>query len=156
VICKLAYDAMLRRGEIVKLSIGDVDLDARTLIVRLAKGRWSRTVPYSPSTANTIQRYLIRHREKRPGTNLVCASNGRQLYDNYLGHIFYKASQRLGRRVTPHMLRHSGATQFVRNGGSLEILRRILGHRSIRTTEVYMHLSGADVISWADRCSPLA
>lgn len=62
-------------------------------------------------------------------------------------HRLYKRAGITGRKLGPHTLRHTFATVYVREGGNLRRLQEIMGHQSIQTTEIYLHLAGLDVKS---------
>jgi hypothetical protein len=55
---------------------------------------------------------------------------------------------------TPHLLRHSAGTFWIKSGGSSAILQKILGHTTQSTTQLYIHLAGSDVKEWHSRFSP--
>ncbi|MCK4791599.1 MAG: site-specific integrase [Desulfobacteraceae bacterium] len=57
-------------------------------------------------------------------------------------------------KLTPHLLRHSAGTFWIKSGGSSAILQKILGHTTQSTTQLYIHLAGSDVKEWHSRFSP--
>lgn len=151
----IAYDAMLRVGEMCNLRTGDVDL-AEKLVRVFGKSRRERVVPISTPTARYLHTYKLRWRDNVPGDALFCLKTGDRLGEDRVYKIFKRHSTRVGIDFHPHKLRRSGATQFVRLGGSLAVVQRILGHRDIRTTMSYVNLASADIIDAHERFSPVA
>lgn len=148
------YDGMLRLGETVNLSTTDLYLSERVLFVRKSKSRRSRYVSISPYTTKVLHTYITRYRYRLPGDRLFCFYNGDPLYDMRAYHIIKKAGARAGLNIHPHLLRHSGASQYVANGGPLALLQKSLGHSDIRTTMNYVHTRGADIVNAHDRFGP--
>ncbi len=149
----LGYDAMLRRQEIVDLAVRDIDIPGKTLLVRRSKSGRPRTVAYSQRTAMATLHYITRY---HPAPYLITSKSGRRLAGGSVWAVLKRAAAKCGLSLHPHQLRHSGATEFIRRGGSIEILRRNLGHASLTTTQVYLHNSIDDQRDWADRCCPLS
>lgn len=151
----VTLDACLRLGELVHLRTEDCHTTDR--LVRVSgKSRYERLVPITPRTAKGIHNWLLRFRSKLPGDRLLCFRNGDGMYEDYMRLVIVRAGLRVGLRVYPHMLRRSGATAMHQNGADIEIVRRILGHRDIRTTQSYI-CHGIKAVSEAhDRFSVVA
>ena len=154
-ILGMMYDAMLRIGEVSRLDTADIDLNDRLVVVRVAKGRSYRTVPISAKLTQGLHRFLVKQRNAIPGSHLFVTADGVPLSRDRIEKIIQRISKRLPFHVHAHKLRRSGATEFCRQGGSLAILQRILGHRDIRTTMRYVCLTPDDVQREHDRFSPV-
>lgn len=147
------YDTMVRRAEVQKMTVGDVDLASYTLRVQ-GKGRCERLVPLSDKTARALHRWLATKRGDAPGDALFCTRRGRPLSYMHVHQVLKRLGRKVGVKASPHLLRHSGATQFLRNGGSLAVLSRVLGHAALSTTAIYVHLDIGDAIKSYERFSP--
>ena len=151
----LLTDTGIRIDEALGLERSKVDLDALTITV-LGKGNKERVVPISQE----FRKHLFRHLSKTEGRYAFCSRTGhRLLYRNTYRDI--KAVCRLigieGKRVHPHSFRHYFAVSYIRNGGDIYRLSRILGHTSISTTQLYLRSMGVEhLLEGHSRHSPLA
>lgn len=151
----MAYDAMLRVGEMCNLRTSDIDLSEKLVRV-FGKSRRERVVPISTPTARYLHSYKLRWRDGVPGDALFCLKSGDRISEDRVYKIFKRHSDKVGIDFHPHKLRRSGATEFVKLGGSLAVVQRILGHRDIRTTMAYVNLASSDIIEAHERFSPVA
>jgi integrase/recombinase XerD len=137
-----ALDTGMRVAELLGLSRGDVDFQNFTLRVK-GKGNKHRLVPVSIELRKVLYRPLAKH-----DFALVFSSlQGRQLSKRNLLRDFKELCAMLGItgvRCSFHTLRHSFAVGYLRAGGNLEFLRRILGHSSILTTQKYLRSLGVE------------
>ncbi|MCS7226460.1 MAG: tyrosine-type recombinase/integrase [Gloeomargarita sp. SKYB31] len=133
--------AGLRVGEVLALMPEDVEVNARSgwVLVRKGKGVKERRVPLSAEARQALRAYL-EVRPQRPG-RLFFSRTFQPLTGRDVQRIIAEAARRagLGRRVTPHTLRHTFATRFLRAGGDLATLQAILGHANLSTTARYLH-----------------
>lgn len=137
-------DAFLRITEALTLTIKDVDLDSRTIIVRgyNAKSRKARLVPISGSTVNLLRELIEETREFK--TDYIFLSNyGEPLDRNHFRKRLKEFAHKAGiqKNVHPHLFRHTGATMFLEAGGDIRHLQMILGHADLRMVMRYTHLS---------------
>jgi site-specific recombinase XerD len=134
----------LRVGELVSVELNDIDLDSGTIRV-LGKGRRERVVYVSNGwVVDILTRYLKSRRcLDIAHANVFIRSTGKPLSTATLRTRLATASRSAGvdRRVTPHMLRHTAATQLVESGVDIRFVQRLLGHASLSTTEIYTHVS---------------
>lgn len=140
-ILMTAYSAGLRVSEIASLRISDIDSEQMILKVRAGKGRKGRIVPLSTILLQVLRRYYAVHRPKdflfpgrdpdRPIATLTIQATCRNI----------ARESGIKKKVTPHTLRHSFATHHLENGTDLRTLQMILGHASLRTTSLYLHVS---------------
>jgi integrase/recombinase XerD len=146
------YAGALRVSEMVNAKFEDLKLEAGYMLVR-GKGDKERVVPLGKSAQRALGEYLKQGRPelaagKRSGEISICnspllfvARGGRKLTRQRVWQMVRAASSVTGRKVSPHMLRHSCATHMVENGADLRTVQTILGHADISTTQVYTHLA---------------
>jgi len=155
VMLLLFWDGMLRLKELTGLRTDDVNLGEGYMKV-FGKGRKERIVPIGMRTAKHVQKYLVKWRKAVSGDLLVCMRNGEPIKDRHC----HKIVQRLGAkhkiRLYPHLLRHSAATHFIKQGGNVAVVSKILGHTSLTTTENYLHLKGMDLLQGFEKFSPVS
>jgi integrase/recombinase XerD len=153
-----AYAAGLRVSEVAALRVDDIDSRRMVIRVRQAKGRKDRYVMLSPRLLAILREYW---RAIRPTQNLFPGNAPeRPICTRTVQQACRDASQAAGlsKRVTVHTLRHSFATHLLESGSNIRIIQLLLGHRSLRTTAVYTHVSAAALeatTSPLDRLEPL-
>ncbi|MEK7126967.1 MAG: site-specific tyrosine recombinase/integron integrase [Patescibacteria group bacterium] len=147
-ILETLYSTGLRVSELTSLNRDQVDLKRREFMVR-GKGRKPRIVFLSARASNAIEAYL----EKRDDNlkplfinNIkkeILDENKRRLTTVSVENIVKKYALRAGiiKKVTPHTLRHSYATELLINGADIRSVQEMLGHSSITTTQVYTHVT---------------
>lgn len=142
--CIIAYmlDCGLRRGEIPKINLGDVELKNKTTLIK-GKGGKQRLVPMGDTSSSLIEEYITTYRQKSPTTSpLFVGKDNERCSDNLIKQLFKRLKNRSGiKRIHPHLLRHTFATYYIADGGDLETLRLILGHANIQTTQRYLHMA---------------
>lgn len=146
-ILELLFSTGLRISELCSLSIDDVDLSRDEFSVR-GKGDKVRVVFLSDTARKALQEYL-KHRKDMDDAMFV--RYGRKQNDGGDLRISPRAVQRLikkyaaaagiTRKVTPHVIRHSFATDLLQNGADIRSVQALLGHASINTTQVYTHVT---------------
>ncbi|MCG2583586.1 tyrosine-type recombinase/integrase [Massilia sp. TS11] len=136
----------IRVGELVQIAPADLRLDQRQIRIR-GKGDKERLVVFPDAvTAERIRDYLASARRRfaieAPQTVFISA-HARCASDQYIRRVLrqYASDVGLDRRITPHMLRHTAATQLLEAGLDIRVVQRLLGHASISTTEIYTHVS---------------
>ncbi|MBQ9673194.1 MAG: tyrosine-type recombinase/integrase [Ruminococcus sp.] len=142
-ICMLMLDCGLRRGEVVKLKFGDVDFINDTMLIN-GKGAKQRIVPFGTSTKQQLNKYLsIRCSEHRSSTDsFFLTKDDLPITGNTIKMLFQDLKSECGiSRIYPHLLRHTFATNYIYNGGNLEVLRVLMGHSSVNITQIYIHLA---------------
>lgn len=137
----LGYAAGLRVSEIANLEIRDIDSERMTIHVRRGKGRKDRTVTLSPVLLATAREHWRDSRSAKflfPGANKT-----RPVSASTIRTVVRKAAQAAGikKQVTPHVLRHTFATHHLEGGTDLRTLQLLLGHSSLRSTFIYLHVS---------------
>jgi integrase/recombinase XerD len=141
VLFQVAYACGLRISELVGLRVTDIDSARMVVIVRQGKGRKDRLVPLSQRLLEELRSYW---RYKRPQPWLFPGARpDRPLCTARVQGLCQELVQRagLGKRVTPHTLRHSYATHLLEAGVDIVTLQMILGHTDLKTTAHYLHIS---------------
>jgi len=136
----LIYSAGLRRSELLNLRRADIHFDRRTMFVKSGKGKKDRYVVLAESAIPYLRKYL---KVFDPVYWLVEGQNGGKYSVASLQKIFRKAVEqsKVNPYATLHTLRHSYATHCVEKGHNLKMVQEALGHSSLRTTEIYLHIS---------------
>jgi len=141
-IATLAY-AGLRNKELCRLRIRDVDLGGQTLHVQATKTQKDRYTHISSTCVSLLAEYL-RERGGQLGDLLfVCFRSGKPYSQQNLRKLVRTAAKRAGlkKRVYPHLLRHSLATNLLHRGAHLLAIKEQLGHAFVETTMIYVHSS---------------
>lgn len=146
VILETLYGCGLRVSELVNLEMSRLGLDDGFLVV-VGKGNKERMVPLSDYTAKLIAEYIDGDRAAiTPGRHqedfVFLNRRGHRLSRNMIFMIVRDLARAAGiqRPVSPHTLRHSFATHLLEGGANLRAIQQMLGHVSIATTEVYLHV----------------
>jgi len=138
------YAGALRVSELIAVKLEDLKLDLGYILVR-GKGDKERIVPLGKSAQDVLGAYLKDVRRVllagKSSPLLFPGRNGRQLTRQRVWQFVQESSLEMGRKASPHMLRHSCATHMVENGADLRTVQTILGHADISTTQVYTHLA---------------
>lgn len=139
------YGCGLRVSELVNLERSQVYLDEGYVIVK-GKGSKERMVPMSEVAIDEIRRYLPERNaiNIKPGEEniLFLSRRGRRLTRVMVFYIIKRLCELAGIRktISPHSLRHSFASHLLEGGANLRAIQQMLGHESIATTEIYLHI----------------
>lgn len=146
-IFELFFSTGLRLSELCALSIDDVDLTRDEFSVR-GKGDKVRVVFLSVEAKRTIAAYLSKRRDMADALFIQYGKNAKTAKDLRLSpravqRMFKGCAAKAGitRKVTPHVLRHSFATDLLSNGADLRSVQALLGHANIATTQIYTHVT---------------
>ena len=138
------YSTGMRRSEVVRLRIEDIDSERMIVHIRQGKGSKDRDVPLCPRLLDILREYWC---WKKPRTWLFPAgtggADGQHLSDKSVWNACADAARHAGlkKSVTPHMLRHSFATFLLEDGADLATIQVLLGHADLEATSIYLHLS---------------
>lgn len=146
------YAAGLRVSEVVNLRLTDIDSQRQVIRIRQGKGHKERLVMLSPNLLELLREYWKAY---RPLTWLFPGDDQqRPLTTTSVYNICRQAAQEaeLSKPVSPHTLRHSFATHLLEAGTDLRTIQLLLGHRNLKTTAIYLHVSTLALCSTA---SPL-
>ena len=138
-ILYVLWDSLIRLSELINIKIEDIDFKAGTLRV-MGKGRKERRLPLGGKTLRHLHSYLLRFRSPLPGTVLFCTRQGLPMQKRHLQHVLERIGKRVDVHVTPHLMRHSAASHLALTGIPAFMLQRMLGHTSLNTTRMYIHL----------------
>ncbi len=145
-ILETLYSCGLRVSELITLKLSDLYFDEGFIRV-VGKGDKQRLVPISPLTVKYINLYIDQIRMHLPiqkgfEDTLFLNRRGKQLTRAMIFTIVKQTAVKAGvkKKISPHTFRHSFATHLLENGADLRSIQQMLGHESIITTEIYMHL----------------
>ncbi len=140
-IVTMLYSTGMRASELTGLRDADVDVRQGELKV-LGKRNKERMIPFGKELADMITLYRT-IRPATPAAELFVLEDGRPLaYRNLLGIVKENLAGRVTvARRTPHVLRHSFATDMLNGGAEITAVQQLLGHASLATTQIYTHLS---------------
>ncbi len=138
-ILKLLYGGGLRLSEVLNLQIIDIDAGQMCIQVRDTKEQPNREVMLSSNLLADLQSYRQQYLPKK---YLFEGQSKAQYSAKSVQNVVKNSAQRAGinQKVTPQMLRHSFATHLLENGTDLRYIQALLGHESIKTTEVYTQI----------------
>ncbi len=145
-IIELFYVTGMRLSELVNIKRGDINLYDNAVKV-LGKRNKERIIPFSPRMSELIAKYLHFLDEKFPenpkNSFIFVASNGNKIYPKAVYRIVRKYLDMVTTidKRSPHVLRHTFATQMLNHGADLNAIKEILGHSSLAATQVYTHNS---------------
>ncbi len=145
-ILETLYSCGLRVTELITLQISDLFFEEGFIRV-IGKGDKQRFVPINSETQKYIviyKNHIRNHITVQKGfeDTLFLNRRGKQLTRNMIFIIIKELTEKAGikKKVSPHTFRHSFATHLLENGADLRSIQQMLGHESITTTEIYMHL----------------
>jgi integrase len=143
-IVRCALDLGLRCGEIVRLSLNDIDWHAGTITLRRTKGRREDVLPLPASTGEAIAAYLKHERPKTSNRDVfvrTAAPRDKPVGPDLVRETIRQAYGRAGLPYTrSHLLRHTMANRLLAGGSSLKEVADVLRHRSLNTTMIYAKL----------------
>ena len=154
-LMELFYSSGIRCEEMARLAVQDVDIKNGFVRVR-GKGGKDRVVPIGQSACDALKRYLKEARAvwlkapRNPGwTDALWLSPIQPhapIHKQAVALILQRHARRvLGRNVSPHVWRHSCATHLVANGANILYVQRLLGHKRLKTTEIYTRVTMSDL-----------
>ena len=144
VILMTLYGTGLRREELCRLKVTDVDSQRMVIHVRQGKGNRNRDLPLSPKLLEVLRDYW---RWRKPKTylfpSLLRTRQEKPITSKTVWYAVREAARRAGikKKVHPHLLRHSWATHLLERGADLREIQVLLGHKDLETTARYLHLS---------------
>lgn len=148
-IIETMYGCGLRVSELCNLELSKVDLERKFLVVT-GKGNKERLVPMSDPSIEEIELYVKEERPRldiKPGEENILFLNmrGHRLTRQMIFIFLRQLAETAGIRktISPHTLRHSFATHLLEGGANLRAIQQMLGHESISTTEIYLHLDSS-------------
>lgn len=144
-LLEMLYATGVRVSELVNIKVGDIDEDGHSILV-LGKGNKERYVTYGDYCSEILDLYLSDGYLKL-NTNKSCYlflnNNGGNLTDRGVRYILDRIIKHtsIQKNISPHMIRHSFATHLLNEGADLLSVQKLLGHESIKATQIYTHVT---------------
>lgn len=141
------YSTGMRRSELIRLTIYDLDADRGTVMIRQGKGKKDRLVPIGDRAVAWLEKYL---RDVRP--QLVVEPDEGVIFLNYAGEPFapdgltqlvksYVLAAGIGKTGSCHLFRHTMATLMLEGGADIRFVQEMLGHARLETTQIYTNVA---------------
>ena len=142
---EVLYSTGIRKSELSGLDVTDIDYNSGILRVRNGKGNKQRLVPIGERAMDWTKIFLSQSRsklEKQPNPALFLSQGSKRMDTGPVTIIIQRAKDEFNIKKwgNAHLIRHTMATQMLKNGADLRIIQEILGHSSIETTTIYTHL----------------
>ena len=160
-IVELLYSSALRVSELINIKIADLRFDQRNpYLCIVGKGGKERLVPLNNRVIRVLQKYILTLVRKLPGDFLFPGRNkSSPITRQAVGKIVKKLASRSGiepSKISPHVFRHTCATHLLKNNLDIKLLKQILGHASISTTQIYTLVSQDKLYDLVKSKHPLA
>lgn len=145
-VMELLYGCGMRRGEVLRLNLDDVDLGRRVLNIHESKAGQSRILPMMHAAMVALRDYLAVRRTLLRGPDhgaVFLTFTGKRLDEPTFGAIFREINKLRGSdmpRIHAHLLRHSIAVHLVRKGADIHHVQAFLGHGDLNTTKIYLRM----------------
>ena len=158
-LLEVFYSTGARVSEIANANIGDCDLKSGQLMVK-GKGSKERLVFLNETSIKSLQEYFLQRKRKFNLLTdpLFVNNSGKRLTTRGIFYIIDKRATavQLWKSVTPHVLRHSFATELLNRGADIRAVQEMLGHESISTTQKYTHTTTERLKELYQKCHPHA
>ena len=153
---ELLYSCALRVSELVRINFEDIDMDEGFVKV-MGKGGKARFSPMGQTTIDVLKRY-IKQRPNCATNALFINQNNTRISTRTVQNVVKKRALQVGISINvhPHMLRHAAATHFLQSSHDLRTVQEFLGHKSIKSTQVYTHLDFLELSKVYDEFHPRA
>jgi site-specific recombinase XerD len=145
IMLMLVYSAGLRVGEVVRLKPEDIDSDRMMIHIHSGKGKKDRYTVLSGVVLEGLRDYWVAYHPKR--WLFEGQTEGKPYSIRSAERVFEKAAAKAGiiKDVSIHSLRHAFATHLLEQGTDIKFIQELLGHQSVRTTEIYTHVSRKEI-----------
>jgi len=146
-ILETFYATGMRRTELLRLALPDLDWGRRLVLIRQGKGRRDRVVPIGPRALGWVARYLAEVRPRHVGAQgasiVFLTTRGNAFHPNHLSALVrdYVAAAQLGKRGACHLFRHTMATLMLEGGADIRFIQEMLGHADLTSTQRYTHVT---------------
>jgi integrase/recombinase XerD len=146
-ILEVFYSTGIRRSELVRLKLSDIDAERGTLLVREGKGRKDRIIPIGSRATAWVDKYVL---DVRPDLvvdahddTVFLGLEGEPLDPAYLTHRVgrYVQAANVGKTGACHLFRHTMATLMLEGGADVRYIQHMLGHASLESTEIYTRVA---------------
>ena len=141
-ILELLFSTGLRVSELCSLNVDDIDLKKDEFSIR-GKGGKIRLVFLSDTAKSTLETYLKKRKDMEEPLFINAGSRVTRLTPRSIQRLikYYATKAGITKKVTPHVVRHSFATDLLQNGADIRSVQALLGHASITTTQIYTHVT---------------
>lgn len=153
-IIEMLYATGLRVSELVNIKINDIDFNNKRIVV-CGKGNKERIVYYGEYAEEVLNKYL--NNNKISNNDYLFTNNkGDKLSTRSIRYIIDDIMKKLSinTHVTPHVLRHTFATDMLNNGCDIKVVQELLGHSSLKATEIYTHVTNERLKEVYYNCFP--
>ena len=149
ILC-LLYSTGIRVSELVNIRVRDVDLPHRTIRI-FGKRSKERIVPFNQTTRDLMHDFM-RSTGHRHDDYLFKSKKSSRISDRHVRRLMARYAQLAGimKQASPHILRHSYATHLLEAGADIKYIQLLLGHKDIRTTQIYTHVANKDLTKLAE------
>lgn len=139
-IIQLMYSTAIRISEVINLKLDCIDYDRNIILIKNAKGGKDRVVNLDPTFKITLVEYI---REYQPKEFVFNGQFDIQYSERSIAQFLQKYADSAGikKKVNPHLIRHTSATHLFEKGTDLSLIQKLLGHGSLKTTQIYTHIS---------------
>lgn len=141
VILAILYSCSLRVSELINLKWNDIDRSRMIINIRQAKGKKDRQVGLNEKLIELLESY---YRQYKPNEYILNGQSSQQYSKESVGQVIKQLAEKAGienKRVYTHLIRHCSATHMLEGGLDLNLIQRLLGHSSVKTTAIYAHIS---------------
>lgn len=155
-ILELLYSTGVRVSELVNIKLQDIDMIENKILI-LGKGKKERYVLFGNKAKQKLNDYLDK-RKNIECDYLIINRYGKNITDRSIRKILDKIllEASLSYKISPHTLRHTFATHMLDSGANIEIVKELLGHESLSTTQIYTHVTNESLKKVYDKTHPRA
>lgn len=144
-ILEMLYATGVRVGELVSIKVSDINFSSRTILI-LGKGNKERIVPYGDYCEEILKLYLkdgYLSLNNQNSPYLFLNARGGKLTERGVRYLLEEIIKKTSvqKNISPHMIRHSFATHLLNQGCDLMTVQKLLGHESIKATQIYTHVT---------------
>lgn len=144
-ILEMFYATGVRVGELVSIKVSDINFSSRTILI-LGKGNKERIVPYGDYCEEILKLYLkdgYLSLNNQNSPYLFLNARGGKLTERGVRYLLEEIIKKTSvqKNISPHMIRHSFATHLLNQGCDLMTVQKLLGHESIKATQIYTHVT---------------
>jgi integrase/recombinase XerD len=135
-VISLLYSSGLRLSELINLKTNHINMIDNTILIKSGKGKKDRITLLSKKVKSMLKQY-------KSGNKYLFETNNKKYSKRSIQEIIKKSSKlaNIKQKVTPHILRHSFATHLLEKGTDIRYIQKLLGHSSLRTTQIYTHVA---------------
>lgn len=145
-IIHLMIDCGLRLSEVIGLDMCHINFADGYITIIDSKNNKSRVVPLPDKVNDMIHEYLVYQRRGKDTALFLNTSCNARITKSVIESLFYRLKKNVDSDLYPHLLRHTFGTSFILGGGSLEILRILMGHEDYNVTKEYLHIANQSQI----------